>query len=275
MNFILKTLITAVFFVGLLYIFPQRFDIGNVSTLFTAVALLFGVIAGFFIAATLTNYFKLQSLVAKETSKLIALHENILVLEPSLKKQINEAIDNYLIAAFDWEFSIYIDKTWDEFDEIIKITKKVKERDSELYSQLLNIRDDLIETRQEMTLTGRRIIGLSHWVTLIVLASTSIFLLYVMKEPSLESSIFTVLLSSTTCLVLFLLQEIDNNTFAEEQLAFSVYQIIFKRLGNLPYFSELDLKEKRVKIPKSGKYRVGIYKNYPKSVEKDIKIIGH
>ncbi|MFH1501123.1 MAG: hypothetical protein ABIE22_04235 [archaeon] len=272
-NFITKTLIVSVVFTILLYLFPESLFINNVSDLFTAVALLFGIISGFFIAATLNNYFRLQSLVADETAGLISIYKLVMLLSPKLKKQINRAIDNYLIDSFDHEFEVYVDKTWDEFDEICNVVSKVKKRETDVYSQLINTQNNLIRIRQEMTLTGRRIIGLSHWITLVVLAVTTIFLLFVMNEPTLESSIFTVLLSSTTCLVLFLLYEIDSNYFAEEQIAFSVYRNAFRELGNIPYYSELDIKKRRIKLPKKGVYRLGEYVNYPKSLEKKIKLI--
>jgi hypothetical protein len=78
-------------------------------------------------------------------------------------------------------------------------------------------------------------------------------------------------LSTATCLVLFLLYDIDSNFFAEEQLAYHVFQPVFKEVGGLPYYTEISLKNRRVKLSK-GKYRIGVYTNYPKTFEKRIEI---
>jgi hypothetical protein len=269
-TFIEKALIVGIFFVILLFIFPKNLIIANVSDLFTVTAIVFGILAGFFIAAALSNYFRLQTLLSEETSYLVHLYNVCKILEPNLKKEITSAIDKYLIAAFDFELVDYVDKTWKEFNNILKVTDKIKPRDSDIYGSLLEIRGNLLRVRQEITLTARKIMGTDDWITLIILAAITIFLLYVIRTPTIVSSIFTVILSSSICLVLFLLYEIDSNIFAEEKLAFEMFQRVFEEIGELPYYPLISIKSGRVK-PK-GKCRVGIYINYPKSLEKRIEV---
>jgi hypothetical protein len=73
-------------------------------------------------------------------------------------------------------------------------------------------------------------------------------------------------------IILFLLNDVDGNTFAEEKLAFEIYQDVFVRIGKLPYYPEFSVLKGRIKLPK-GKIRLGKYKNFPASLEKNISII--
>lgn len=262
----------AIIFILLLFVVPFNFLNVDIANLLTATTVLFGILAGFFIAATLTNYFRLQSLIATETAKLISLRNFCIALEPELKKEMDEALDKYIISAFDFELINYIDQTWKEFNNIIKISDKIKRRDSDLFATMMEIKGELVETRQELILTSRQIIGLSGWITLIVLAAANISLLYSIRSASVVSSVFTVVISSAICLVLFLLYEIDNNIFAEEKLAFVIYQRVFKEIGKSPYYPEVSIKTGRVKLIKGETYRIGRYKNFPKSLEKTIEI---
>jgi len=258
-TFIEKSGIMAVLFTALLFIFPKNINIPNVSDLFTATTVLFAILTGFFIAAVLSNYFRLQSLIAEETSLWCSFYEVSITIKPKIKAELGLAIDNYLRAAFDFELSEYVGKTWDEFDKAMKVTNRIRKTDTNMYVFLLGIKGDLKKTRQEIFLTARKIMERNHWLTLIILATIIIFLVYAMRPLGVTDSILTVLISSVTCLVLFLLYDIDGNIFAEEKLAFSSFERAFKEIGKLPYYPEESIKSGRVK-PK-GKYRVGVLLN--------------
>jgi len=255
LTFIGKSVIALVIFILILYIFPKNLVIPNASDMFTAAALLFGIIAGFFIAATLTNYFRFQSLVSVETGKLVSLYNTGILLNPTLKTKLLAAIDKYLIRAFDYELHEYIENTEKDFQNVIDVTKKVKKRDSDLFVHFLEIKGNIRETRQEIMLTSRKILGVGHWIVLIILAIVVIFLIYIMRAPGTASSIFTVLIATITCLVLFLLYDIDSNYFAEKKIGFDVYERSFLELGLLPYYPFESIKKGRIK-PK-GKCRIG------------------
>jgi len=265
-----KALVILVLCIALLFIFPKNIVIQNISDLFAAVAVIFGIIAGFFIAATFTNYFSLQSSVAEETSNLVALFEASIILDPKIKEELREAMDKYLIRLFDYELYDY-DKSWPEFENIVKITDKIKKSDTSLYSYFLETRQNLRKSRKSAILTARKILGPAHWAILIILSITLIFLVYVMRDAGIFSSILTILISSAACLILFLLYDIDSDFFAEEKLAYDTYERAFEEIGKLPYYPQESLKNKR--INPNGKYRLGILEGDPKLFKRRIVII--
>lgn len=270
--FIKKSILVVFLFILLLFVFPIGLFQGDTSDIFTFSSVLFGLLVGFFIAATLTNYFRLQTLVSEQTTALISLYQRCKNLNSKIKNEVTEAIDQYLIALFDFEFTDYVDKTSSEFDKLIAVCSHIEFGDSQLEASFYDFEQRLMGTTQEISLTARRLMEKSHWITLVLLAIANIFLLYSVRNDNWISAVLTVLLSSATVIVLFLLYAIDNNTFAEEKLAFAVFQQVFREIGQLPYYLENDVKQGRIILPK-GKCRLGVYKNYPISYRKDIKII--
>ena len=69
--------------------------------------------------------------------------------------------------------------------------------------------------------------------------------------------------------VLILLADLDSNKYLARKLGFKTPQYVFRAIGRLPYYPESVLGWLKPTRP----YRVGVYKNYPKSFEKTIRIV--
>lgn len=244
----------------------------NISNLLTVSTLLFAIYSGFYIAAALSNYLKVQSLVAEETSSLISLYDICTSQEPLIARDLANAIDGYLIAGFDFEMSEAVENTHNEFDAIIKITDKIKNKTTNIFCLILSTRNNLYNTRQEFELSSRRIISKFEWSILIILAGFNIFLIYTTRDGSIISSLLTVIFSALMLLILVTVYLLDTNRLSEEKLSFLIYQTAFKHVGKLPYYPEVSIKKQRV-TPREKVYRIGKYTDYPKSVEKEIIIV--
>ncbi|MBS3094945.1 hypothetical protein J4474_04725 [Candidatus Pacearchaeota archaeon] len=277
MRFIKKRLKRIVFYalvlvvlIVLLFLIPANFMQSDISNLFTATTVVWAIIVGFFMAAALANYSTLQSLISSETAGLISLSYFVKFIDPLLSKKVNEEIDNYVIRAFDFELSDYIDKTRADFDNILKAAYETKNKNTGLFSEMVSSIRDLIKCRQEISLAGRKLMSLSSWVVISILTMINISLLYSIRSLEIISSVFTIVISLSMIIILFLLKDIDSNTFAEEKLAFDIYQEIFREIGKLPYYPEISIDKGRIQIPSGQKVRIGKYKNFPESLEKTI-----
>lgn len=258
--------------IALVFVIPKSLSIPYISDILVVSTVLFAIFCGFFLAATLTNYSRLQSLVASETGDLISLYDLCRHLNPSIKKEIGDAIDNYLISSYDFEMAEYIDKTWGEFGKILEVIEKIPRSDSQIFTYLMQIKSDLLKVRQEFSLVSRKLIGVTNWIILIILTILNILVVYSIRGPSVISNVIAVIFSISFLLILFLLNEVDSNRFAEEKMAFYIYQRVFKEMGKMPYYPEYSIKKWRVNLPDEP-YRVGIYKNPGRSFDKKIKII--
>lgn len=262
-------LLTASF---LLPVYDFTFDI---PTLLTVVSLIFAILVGFFIATATTNYLRLQSLVVDEDSTLISIFNLTKIVQPSSISKMRDVIDRYAISALDFELIDYVRKTQKEFGEVLSTIDEISPQDEkglELFGNLQDKRGEIVRARQEITLVAKRVVTPLHWMVLIFLAILLIFLLLALRDGNWVASLITSALSLATYLVLVLLYEVDSNIFLEELLAYENSQQIFQAIGTLKYFPNHALNNQRIKAPEED-YRVGIFKDYPHSLEKEIKII--
>src|SRR3989338_1056803 len=94
-------LVSVVIFIGLIFVAPASFitkDLGN--TILTIVAFLFGIIAGFYIVVTTTDYNSVKNILASETAGWISLHQNISIYDKQLADKFSLLVDAYVIRVF-------------------------------------------------------------------------------------------------------------------------------------------------------------------------------
>lgn len=252
----------------------HAFDLQN---LLNIVSLLFVIILGFFIAAATSNYLNFQSLLAEEDGALISLCNIVKLTEPSSKDKITKLIDQYVINTLDYKLGEYIDYTQKDYDQIIKMVDEIKidqknPESSALFPYMHEVKANLFKVRGNIALSAKRVVHGIHWTILILLSLIIEFLLLSIRNGSFSISAITGIITIILYLTLILLYEIDNNVFLEKQLAFQNPQRLFQAIGELPYYPEIAIKKHLIKKP-TGKYRIGIYKDYPKSFDKTIEII--
>ena len=257
------------------FVIPQVTLYENSDVLLTAVSLLFAILVGFFIATTTSNYLRLQTLISDANAGLISIYNLVKVIEPNKRPLIEQAIDDYMIASLDYEFLDYTNKTRKEFNQVMKVadtTEATDEKGFALLSELHARMDDLLTNDQEITLTAKRIVTPRHWFIIILLAILLAVSLLSFRDGGVFMSLFVGIMFVTIYHILILIHEIDTNQFLSKQLSYEDPQQVFQGIGRAYYYPESAIKKGYVK-PESDTYRIGVYKNYPKSFEKETKLV--
>lgn len=239
----------------------------------------FAVLAGFFIATATSNYLNLQTLVAEEDATLIAIYNLSKLLDSVQAEKVADAIDNYLTKAFDFQFSTYTEWTIQEFDPIIVSVDEIQPSSvtpaQEAVLPLLHeAKVNLFKTRQSIALTAPRIVNLTHWFVLGTLAVANIVLLFGVRTGSPLLNVILGLTSGAIYMVLVILYEIDGDIFQDENLSYLNSQKVFRAIDRLEYFPEEAIRGGKIeKKNLPNRYRVGTYKDFPRSQEKEIRIV--
>lgn len=270
-KFIIPVVAFIIPFVVPSYHFAYSQDLLNV------ISLLFVIILGFFIAAATSNYLNFQSCLAEENSALITIFNITKLVAPSSAEKIANLIDHYVIKTLDYKIGDYADYTQKDYDEIVKNIDKLKIdkkslESSSLFSYMHEVKSNLLKVRQNVFQAARKVMYSTHWAILVLLALVIEFLLLSERDGGVFMSIIMGIVTVALYLALVLLYEVDSNIFLEEQLAYGDPQKVFEAIDKLPYYPEMAIKYHIIKNP-GPKYRIGIYKNYPKSFEKTVKTI--
>lgn len=262
-----------VLFVVLLYVIPNSFispGLGN--TILTISTFLFGLIAGFYIVVTTTDYNTLKNLIGQETAGLIELHGLVAQYDPAAANTLEKLIDTYLRRAFDYEIIDYPRETIYEFNEVREFVQKLpfKERLSSLYQEISSSLREIIGARQQLIVLGTKTLSGFQWMILFILAALVIASLYGLRTGEVFFDIVTVLIASSIILILLLIRELDLYIWNEQTFGYHVYQNVFHSIGELPYYPLESIQKGRI-IPHESEYRVGIYIDFPKSIRRKIE----
>lgn len=150
------------FFILLLFVLPANFIVGETSNIITVCTFILAILLGFFIAASLSNYLSLQTLAAEETANFIALYHAYQLLDPKLADEVKTKIDEYIIYSFDFEFIECMDNTWNHFNRVINVIRKIKDKESVVFDNIMSLQMNMVSTRQKMVVASRKIMSFSN-----------------------------------------------------------------------------------------------------------------
>ena len=161
-RFLLKVAVPAaiVLFSFLLPQFSFNFD---TSTLLTIASLTFTILVGFFIATATTNYLNLKNLLSDEGGGLIILHNLSTLVDADAARKVDDAIDEYHIASFDYELENYAAYTHAEFEHVIAAVDAIKPpatapQQIAALNYLQETKSNLFKIRQAIMLAAPRIV---------------------------------------------------------------------------------------------------------------------
>jgi hypothetical protein len=233
----------------------------DISYLLTTVIFLFTIIIGFFIASATANYLNLQSLITQEDSALIGIFNSGRLIQPSKRKALAEAIDQYLIACLEFDFANYVRGTHNEYTKLLGVVDSIKPTNAialSIFQNLHNHTQAVTQTRQAALLAARRVVKSIHWFILILLTLTIFVFLFVLRDQSILSNLLIGTLATTTYLLLVLLYEIDANVFLEDIMSYLAVQEVFKAIGKPAYYPEYFIQKSNFKHQDKS-YRVGFH----------------
>jgi len=250
-----------ILFTLLLFVIPPKFispDLGN--TVLTISTFLFGMIAGFFIVVTTTDYNTLKGLTASETGKLIALYENVYAYDRGSADRLKILIDKYVRDAFDTELIDFAHHIQLDFEEIKKLVRELpaKRELSSLFQQIFGVMDGLIDIHQNEIVLGTRTVSPFQWFVLDILSILPIVTIYGLRTGAPFFDIVAVTFSSVIVLILLIIQAIDLYVWNEEMFSFNVYEEVLRSIGELPYYPRESIEKGRVH-PGEGEYRIGTF----------------
>ncbi|MDP3785023.1 MAG: hypothetical protein Q8R12_03015 [bacterium] len=268
-------LTSLILFTALLFFIPSTFistEHGN--TILTISTFLFGIISGFYIVVTTTDYNSVKNILAKETAGWIKLYHHVSLYDQAVAKTLSALIDDYVLRTFDYEIIDYARSTAVEFDKILQFVRSVplQESRSSIYENIQDAMEEIIATRQELTVLGTRTLSLFQWVILFALAGLVITSLYGLRTGELFFDIVTVLISSSIVLILLLIRDLDLYIWNEKTFGYDIFENVLKAVGQLPYYPAESIEKKRVR-PTEPEYRVGLFTNFPKSMERKIEVV--
>jgi hypothetical protein len=157
----------------------------------------------------------------------------------------------------------YAKPTTDEYFAIFNVLKDANPK-SEGQGAALNYVAEAMyyvaQARREMTIVGARLLTGASWFILMILSLVIVVSLFLMRDGSVESLVFTSLLATSAIMALFILRDVDGNLLGEEDFSIATYQGVFDAIGRLHYYPTSYIKQGRY-FPTVAEYRTGTSAN--------------
>lgn len=266
--------VSLLIFIGLLFVLPTAFISSELGgTTLTITTFLFGIIAGFFIYVTSTDYTTVRQILAAETSGWISLHRSVAKYDPAVAHAFADRIDVYLRRTFDFEIIDYARSTIPEFNsaaEVVRNLQYLLERSS-IHQVIMVELDAITLARQQLIVLGTKALSAFSWMVLLALGILVVGSLYGLRTGEVFFDVVTVFVASAVMLLLLLIRDLDLYIWNERSFGFEVEANLFRSIGKLPYYPEESITRGRV-YPTEDEYRVGVFVNYPKSLERRVEI---
>lgn len=266
-------LISFFVFVFLLFILPKWF-IGNwvSGSIITVSTFLFGIVTGFYILVSNSDYNDMKNCLIEETGILISLYNNMLAYDKELSKKLVDMIDAYIIANFNVELVDYNKWTYDQFIKISNFLEiiPIKNEKLPIYEKLNWLLDEITKIRQRIIVFSAKTINTFQWFIIFILAIMFLICLYWIRDWSIIVDLFVLSISMATVLLILLIWNLDLYRWNEEAFGYYIFENVLKNIDRLPYYPYESIESWRIK-PLESRYRV--WKPLGSLFERSVEII--
>ncbi|MBI2483110.1 hypothetical protein HYV74_02930 [Candidatus Uhrbacteria bacterium] len=234
-------------------------DQDSASTLLTVSTFLFGIIAGFYIYVTSSDYVQTKSLIAVETATWQSLYRSVAVYHAPAIPALQKQLDAYLRCSLDFEILDYVRGSRRAFDATVAVIRSlpyIPERGS-VHQVILTELDAITTARQQLLVLGTKTLSAFSWTVLGSLALLVVASLYGSRTGEWLPDAAAILVTSALVLILLIIRDLDTYIWNERTFGFEVEENLFRSIGELPYYPEEAVRSGRVSPP-DCRYRVGV-----------------
>ena len=248
------------------YLVPGGGQSEGVQLLFGVSTFLFAILVGFYLSRTNARFDQVRELIAVEDAKWMNIHDMSKYLSTDFQEKSVDIIDNYYIAAFDYQIGDHHRETEKYINQFQEILMNEHEGDFKTNDAFGNISDQLAaieESRSKISVICLEKLTRGQWGILFALAGIIIFSIFYLKSPELASNVIAVLLATVLVLVFLIMRDLQNFFLGGKGMVEESSQEVFEEIGRLRYYSKQYLKTHKVTFPRNIKeYRVGYHDVY-------------
>ncbi len=279
----LKLFVTFLIFLALNILVRGQGKTDLADKIITISSFVFGIIIAFSISNRHSRLSAIREKLRQQDAKLLEIYLISKNLGIKISNLIKNKIDSVLITQIDYTLLDFNKKSPEKIKEFyIFIEKlKIKKEHERFREDIIKILDDIIEIHKDISYQFDNDMALYEWITLDALAGIIFFnLVFYFNTNDLVSILVISLLCTSLCLLLFVLKELDDLHWQEQNWIWKPLSSLFIEMDLLPYFPEALFEKGRLKFKnlKSwdilSKVRIAHYpKPYPDMTGKKIEIV--
>ena len=213
----------------------------DIVTLRSASTLLFGILAGFFVAFLLNRFAAIRSLLTRESTMLMEIYKLAQAFGPEFAQRTADKIDTYLIVRFDGQNYFHFtsrgrDALFSIFEDLGKVDLGNTQNLTTMHRHFVTTLREAISLRRETIVTGTITVSRLQWCPLILLATTLVVTLFYTKSDTMLSTILTGMLAYSIFLVLYVIKDLSDLNLGGDFLKYETIERVFEYIGKPRYY---------------------------------------
>jgi ABC-type multidrug transport system fused ATPase/permease subunit len=224
------------------FLYPGGNPVGeDIVTIRNVSSLLFGILAGFFVAFLLNRFATIRSLLTRESTMLMELYKIAQSFGQPFADRVADKIDAYLVIRFDkdnyFRFSTRgKDALFSIFDDLRALEELSSQNLVSMHRHFVGTLRETIPLRRETIVTGNITVSFVQWCSLLLLAFILVASLYCLKSSSFLSSLLTGLLAFAIFLMLYVVKDLSQLRLGGDYLKYETIERVFEHIGKLRYY---------------------------------------
>jgi hypothetical protein len=249
----------------------------------TVSSFVFGIIIAFSISNRHSRLSDIREKLRRQDAKILEIYLISKNFGNKISNLIKEKIDLILITQIDYKLLDFNKKSPGKIKEIYIFMEKlkIKKEHEKFREDILKILEDIIEIHKDISYQFDNEMAWYEWITLDALVGIIFFnLVFYFNTNDIASVIVISLLCTSLCLLLFILKELNDLRWQEQNWIWKPLSSLFMELDLLPYFPESLFENGRLKFKslkswdKLSKVRIAHYPQpYPDMCGKKIEIV--
>lgn len=277
-NTYLQIVVSFVLFIFVALYFPKlEYDQSLINLALSLTTFTFAIFLSFSIARLHTRLSNIRTLLREDDASIVTIHVYMKLFGKKERQKFLALVDAYLMAQLDYRL-IDLSRTYPQLESLHLFLASLRVRSQKqeaLKDRVLELADDM-EKRHRIVVVHIRDSMLSYeWISLLVLASTTWFMLLLVNNGTGMMTVILGLIATSLVLFLAILQDLNNLSWQERSWIHEPLSRLFVSLGLLPYVPVSITKlTKRSYLNTLETYRIAIYPNpYPDMRGKKVKIV--
>lgn len=274
----LELALTYSIFLAIAYFYQGPGLQGNIDKVLSIATFLFAVNLGFSIANRKSRLDSIRSLLRKNDALILTVYEASKVYGKEITDKTRTLIDNMLIKQIDCNL-VDFDKTTPELIELFQHSQgfKITHTDEEPKKTMVDSCRQLLLDQKEIIYWVKDKMMLFEWISLVIFGAIMIICVYALSDRTILSITVLPLAATAIVLLIYVLRDINNLGWQEENWIWNPLIDLFQELDLPPYllavlFRNGRLDKKKLNLPKE--YRLVEYAHpYPDISDKTVTLI--
>lgn len=247
----------------------------HIVNLLQVASFIFGILIAFYTVSSHNRFNSIAEALQQENGSLLSIYHMSEMFGKKTVNRIRKLVDAYYVDSIDYYLTDY-NMTKETFMKLFRYVFDIKpktEAETDVFQSMIDCLTENIKNRKRVESLVKARMSVFEWIILVALMAVMVFCLFYLNDGSIVSILITILLSTISVVMLYILYDLESLKWQYEGRIWNPLQDTFREFDLMPYYPRNVILEGMLNQAK-GEIRVAFYPSkYPEMGDKKVEII--